>query len=168
MIMDRYTPLLLFLQDLRAPIPEVLRQAATLILNIDLLREFKTETPEPERIRQLVQQGKDQNLPLQVDELGFTIKNKLEEMMQQFASQPGQLELLIQIQGIAALLSSLPLEVNLWKIQNLYFEMLRHVRPHNQAMALEGEATARDWLEHFDKLGDHLRFRLQQRLPDAF
>jgi hypothetical protein len=54
----------------------------------------------------------------------------------------------------------LPFAVLLWKVQNIYYEMLNSVYPQQVRQSESGPGEARDWVEHFAALGAKLSVRL--------
>ena len=59
----------------------------------------------------------------------------------------------------ADLIHNLPFEVNLWKPQNTYHQMLTEVLPDMHVRAGDGDQTAKAWVEKFNELGSKLGFR---------
>jgi hypothetical protein len=51
--------------------------------------------------------------------------------------------------------------LNLWKVQNTYWAMLRDVLPGYRERAAGGDAHAREWIEHFFGLGESLQFCME-------
>jgi hypothetical protein len=59
LISQRYTPLMRFLNDLRAPFPSALQAAADFILHRDVRRQFEADQPpDPERLRSLLEEAR--------------------------------------------------------------------------------------------------------------
>ena len=159
-ITDQYTPLMRFLKDLGTPLPGALKAAANFILNADLRRQFEGETPDPARIRTLLQEAQTNNVDLQREELGYAIKAHLDARLARITATPDDVALLASTAEIAEIVRSMDIEVNLWKTQNLFFNLLKDVWPRQQAAAGQGDATAKMLLESFVKLGDQLGFKL--------
>ena len=63
-------------------------------------------------------------MPLDKDALAFTAKKHFERLSDEFAKTPEDLEVLQRLSASAALLPCLPFEVNLWKPQNIYYQLL--------------------------------------------
>jgi len=58
------------------------------------------------------------------------------------------------------MLCFLPFPVDLWKVQNLYHEMLKSVYPEFQKRTQQGDEAAREWLSQFVSLGQQLSIRV--------
>ena len=61
------------------------------------------------------------------------------------------------VQAAAALVRTLPFEVDLWRAQNVYYELLRGVYPEFLDKADQGDEEAHAWVERFVPLGEALR-----------
>ena len=162
LITERYAPLMLFLRDLGASLPLALQTAADFILQIDICRAFESGQTDLERLRQLCEEGKARNVEVFDLDLCYTIKKRLEAMMLQFAANPGDLSFLRNLEGTSAIVGTLSLELNLWRVQNTYYDMLQCVFPKFRAAAIQGDEISQDWIRHFLSLGDHLGFDIKQ------
>jgi len=159
-IADQFTPLMRFLKDIGAPMPPALRTAAVFILNIELRRKFEKDDPDPNRLRALLDEAQTDNVELHRDALGYTIKAYFDRQLERLAETPDDVSLLARTAEIADIVRTTDIEVNLWKTQNLYFRMLNTVAPGRQEKAGQGDSAAKEWLQHFNKLGDQLGFRV--------
>jgi hypothetical protein len=74
------------------------------------------------------------------------------------------LNLLREISNNLQVLRELPLEVNLWTIQNLYCETAREAWPSYLSSSREGDEKARLWTEEFAKVGDLLNISTDDML----
>jgi hypothetical protein len=84
------------------------------------------------------------------------MKRKLNGLMTQLQRRPLNQGLLRKILLLLDLLKELPFAVNLWKVENLYYQMSRTVYPE---LARTGIAPA-GWVEDFLALGSKLRIRV--------
>jgi hypothetical protein len=60
----------------------------------------------------------------------------------------------------AEIVRAMDIEVNLWKTQNLFFQLLNDVAPGWRDKAGRGDTAAQAWLQHFIKFGDQLGFKV--------
>jgi alpha-amylase/alpha-mannosidase (GH57 family) len=153
-------PLMRFLTDLGNPLPLAFRSAAEFILNIDLRRALSSDTLDVERSRVLLDDARVWNVDLDAAGLGYLFGQTLEEMMGEFASTPEELSLLQDMVSAVGLARSLPFEVNLWKVQNIYYEMLLTNYPGFQRKAKKGDETAEEWVTQFISLGEQLSMQI--------
>lgn len=159
-IANEYTPLMRFLKDINAPLPEELRRAADFVLNRDLQRLIDSPDPDPARIRDLLEQANAGNVELDRENLAYSIKGSLDERLARIAENPDDAGLIARAADFAEVTLSMNLDLNLWKTQNAYFQMRRRLASAYQERAQAGDEAAREWLRHFDRLGDQLGFRL--------
>jgi hypothetical protein len=71
---------------------------------------------------------------------------------------PEDVEVLRGLIEAAQLARELPFETNLWKPQNIYFEISRTIRPEWSKRALQGDDAAKLWVLRFADLGEALGF----------
>ncbi|EEF58677.1 DUF3536 domain-containing protein [Pedosphaera parvula] len=160
LITERYAPLMHFLTDLRADLPLALQTAADFILQIDITRGFSAEDVDLEKLRKLCAEGKARDVNVFDEDLCYTIKNRLENMMRDFAANPENMSLLRTMEGLTDIVRTAPLDLNLWRVQNLYYEMLQLAVPKFRAAATQGDVISKDWMNLFLSLGDHLAFEV--------
>jgi hypothetical protein len=157
-ITDAYTPLLRFLEDLGAPLPAALQAASNFILNADLRRQFESDSVDPAKVQQILETSRRSNVELNWPSVAFAAQGNFERCMLSLAANPEDLTLLARAADVAALARDLPFELNLWKTQNTYYEMLRNLHPARLKAADTGDAAAAEWVQLFQTLGDRLGF----------
>ena len=159
---DQHAPLMRFLAELGTPPPKVLHMTAEFVLNGSLRRAFEEEDLDLERIRGLLGAAQRERVTLDGAGLSYALRHTIEFMMERFEAHPAALQHLERLEAAVNLARSLPFEVNLWKVQNRYYQMLQQVRPEFQA---RGGDQARLWLACFDSLGEKLSIRVPEPQP---
>jgi hypothetical protein len=152
-------PLVRFLIDLGNPIPKSLYPAVEFIVNTDLRAALSQDGLEPERINGLLEEARVCNIHLDSEGLGLLFRQAIERMMEGFVSTPEDQTCLEQLVRAAELAQAAPFEVDLWKVQNLYYRMLQEICPQFQQEAQEGDAAAQEWVNQFVALGSQLSVR---------
>jgi alpha-amylase/alpha-mannosidase (GH57 family) len=155
-IHENHAALIQFLRDLGVPLPKPMATAAEFALNGLLRRELAAEPMDIERIRNLLEQARAAKVNLDATTLEFTARTAMERLLEQFAANPGEPELLDRIEKLTGLARSLPFEVVLWRPQNIWFEMRRTVLDEFAQRAAAGDAAAATWVERFRRLGESL------------
>jgi hypothetical protein len=155
---DRYAPLTRFLNDIHVPPLNSLAPATEFVLNTDLQRQFMNGHPDAERVKSLVNEARLSNAALEKDALAFTAKKHFERLSDELSKTPENFEVLQRLSDSAALLPTLPFEVNLWKPQNVYFQLSNTVLPE---MKQRGDEKSKAWAEKFLLLGEKLGFHVQ-------
>lgn len=158
-IYDRHASLMRFLKDLNIPRPKALNTAAEYVLNNGLRRALEKEKPDFERIKALLNEVRKLDLFLEETELGYTLKHTVETTAEKLHDQPTELSLLINLKRLVSLAHSLPFNVDMWKVQNIYYRLLNSIYPEYEQKAKQGDEKARAWVEHFSVLGDKLHIR---------
>jgi len=64
----------------------------------------------------------------------------------------------------AKLVLVLPFEVNLWKTQNIYYNILHACCPDFKKKADLGDENAREWLRNATVLAENFRIRMPERI----
>jgi alpha-amylase/alpha-mannosidase (GH57 family) len=157
-IAERYTPLMKFLRDMRIPLPDGLELASHYALRMDIGQQFASEMPTTERLKQLVQEAKDRNVNVWDKYLSHAVKTRMEALLERIAREPGDPEFTEQVANVAAIVQTLPLDVNWWRVQHIFWKTLQNTVPEFLERARHGEDHARRWLEQFRNLGERLRF----------
>jgi alpha-amylase/alpha-mannosidase (GH57 family) len=134
---EHHAPLLRFLSDLGQPLPEVLRVTGEFVLSSQLRRAFAEEPLDVERIRTLLKVAQREQARLDAAGLGFELQQNLERMAERLRDSPGDAELAARLDSALGLARELPFEVSLWRVQNLYYEVLA------QSQAAGGEQLER-------------------------
>jgi hypothetical protein len=121
---------------------------------------FEQPEIDPEGIQKLLDEASALQVKLDGVSLEYTLRQTLERLMAGFRETPGDFGRLEQIDGVVGIAKGLPFELNLWKVQNIYYEMLNTVFPEWRWKAEHGEAEAHDWVETFLQLGRELSIKV--------
>jgi alpha-amylase/alpha-mannosidase (GH57 family) len=157
---EQHYPPMRFLADLGNPLPKAFHAAVEFIINADLRRALSGDTLEAERIQNLLDEANVWNVELDNEGLAYLFQQSLGGLMRRFKDSPEDIDLLKQLVGLVSLARSMPLTVDLWEIQNLYYEMLRGTYPELQNRAQSGDDAGIEWVTQFVELGQHLRIRV--------
>jgi alpha-amylase/alpha-mannosidase (GH57 family) len=145
--------LMRFLADLGMPMPGPLQKAAEHTLNHRLRLALEHEPFDREQITQLLEQAGSRNITLDHTTLEFTARTRLEALAGRLTETPGDIELLTELERATDILALLPFEVDLWRIRNVYYELLINLMDEYRART---DPTAAQWVEHFTNLGRKL------------
>lgn len=156
-IYEHHAPLMRFLGKLGTPLPKAFQTAAEFVLNNNLRRAFESDDLNLERIATLLDSATREKVVLDAAGLSFTLEKALERMMERLRTDPTDLTLLQKLEAVIELTRSLPFTVNLWKAQNIYYQMLQSVYPEFRART---DRDAQAWVRHFISLGEKLYVRV--------
>ena len=161
LITERYTPLMNFLQSVGAPFPPALETAREYVLHEDIRRQFEAEHIDFDQLRALIQEAQSRDGRVLDPSLSFVVKNRMERMMQHLAAHPEEVERMAELDQLARMVMPLPLGLNLWKVQNTYWELLQGIAGETRARALAGDEAAVRWNQQFAELGRTLGFAVK-------
>jgi hypothetical protein len=160
---EHHAPLMRFLGELGTPAPKVLHMTAEFVLNGSLRRAFEQTELDLEQIRALLDAAQRERVQLDGPGLSYGLNHSIDSMFEGFQTESADLERLQRLEEVVEMARTLPFEVNLWKVQNRYYEMVQRVRPEFLARGDE----ARTWVVHFDSLGEKLGIRVPDVQPTA-
>jgi alpha-amylase/alpha-mannosidase (GH57 family) len=140
------------MRNMNMPLPAGLQAPADFIINQELCREIAAEPMNLERMQVLREEVERFSLKLDQKRLTFEAGRRINALMQEFRQDPENLEKLLQIEQMMEILLSIIGAIDLQESQNLFFKITQEVYPFVQRRAGEGDASARQWVEHFQKL----------------
>jgi alpha-amylase/alpha-mannosidase (GH57 family) len=159
-IYEHHAPLMRFVADLGMPLPTAFRTAIEAVLNADLRRAFQTEPLDLDQVVGLLAEARSWDAQIDRAGLGYRLQQTLSRTFEQFRQQPTDLELLERLGALAELTRASGLTVDLWQVQNAYWDLLRSLYPQFRQRA-DQESPLRDWPAHFVALGHKLGIRVE-------
>ncbi len=154
-------PLMRFLKHLNQPLPLPLRAATEVLFNTDLRWAFTDDDPDFAQIRQLVKEASEWGVHLDVKGLGYKFSKLLDRAAERWREVPQLTELMQMLLSGIELGRELPFELNLWKAQNVYFELVHSTYPDMAELSAAGNEPARVWVEKFLQLGELLHVEVE-------
>jgi alpha-amylase/alpha-mannosidase (GH57 family) len=160
-IYQNHVSLMRFLGSIGIPLPDRLKLAAHMTLNSDLRRALEENEPDLDRIRALVDEAQVAKVEFDAPTLGFTLRQTLERMAGRLAAEPRDYRLLHELDAAVGMARSLPFEVMLWRVQNIYYSLVLAIRQQHPWTGDGNEPAARAWMERFRALGEKLAVRVE-------
>ncbi len=151
-IYEHHAPLMGFLSDMGAPLPKMLHLTAEFVLNTALRKEFLADEIDLERIQGLLDTAAREKIQWDEAWLGYALKRRLSRMADELAVNPRE-ERLQRFNAAVTLVRTLPFEVNLAPVQNVFYQLLQNVYP---TVALEADEASQRWVSEFAALGENL------------
>jgi len=151
-IYEHHAPLMGFLSGMGAPLPKMLHLTAEFVLNTGLRKEFMADELNIERIQTLLDTAARERIQWDEAWLSYTLTRRFGKMADDLAVKP-QEDSLRRFNQAVDLVQSLPFEVDLRRVQNVYYQLLQHVYP---VVAKEGDEASQLWITEFTALGDKL------------
>jgi alpha-amylase/alpha-mannosidase (GH57 family) len=153
-------PLMRFHKELGVPLPRPFLATAEIVLNRYLLEAFQAPDLDLHLIRSLLEEARLLQVELEGAGLEYALRKAIERLAERFRQNPIDLECLQQLEAAMTLETELPFAVLLWKVQNIYYELLHSVYPQQVRESEPGPGEARSWVEHFAALGAKLSVRV--------
>ncbi len=98
-------------------------------------------------------------------EIEFIVRKKLENLIEKLYSS-GNIEVLFELHRLLELIKSLPVEVNFWHIQNIYYKIAKSLYIEFLLRSKEGGENAKKWVASFKYIGEMLFFNIPAILPE--
>ena len=162
-IHDNHASLMRFLTDIRMPFPQVLSVTSDFVMNAALRRAFSDDPLDLGRIATLLDTVKRENINLDAAGLGYALSGRINSLMQAFAAMPEDLPTLERMNEIFTLINSLPFSLNLWKVQNLFYDLKETLFPR---MIERADSESRLWAQQFVDLGSKLGIAVDLPVPE--
>jgi hypothetical protein len=158
-IYEHRAPMMRFLTDLNIPLPPAFHAAAEFVLNGYLREILEREAIDTERVLSSLEAAKFEGVRLDTATLEFAYRQNLQQLTERFVADPSE-ERLTLLSNAVSLLDDLPFSVNLWKVQNGYYQALQTVYPKMVERCGRGDERAQAWINSFKKLGYRLAVKV--------
>jgi alpha-amylase/alpha-mannosidase (GH57 family) len=156
---DNHASLMRFLMMLKMPLPKAFQAAAVVALNGQLRAALSTPPLDVDHIHNLLEEAEAAQIDLDREPLGFTLRKTVGKLAADWYTEPEDLSRLRALQQAVELARSLPFWVDLWKAQNVYYEILQNTYPRAKAQLQNGKTENSEWAREFLAFGDLLRVR---------
>lgn len=160
-IFENHYPVMRVLRENRIPLPKAFSTAVEFVLHTDFRKWMEGEESELDRLQKTVEEFRKWSFKPDETVLSFVSSQKLTLLMEALFQKPEEVSLLEKIDGLLRILESFPLELNLWKSQNIYFALCKQIRNTMLERDKQGDPTAGKWVELMDRLGHRLKVRCQ-------
>jgi hypothetical protein len=148
------------LSELSGPIPTSLHAVAEVILNMNLHHAASGDTIDIESVKDLVAAAEKWQIVLDNEGIGYDYKITLEKMMTDLATNEADAVRIKNVLEAVRLAGDLPFTVDLWKVQNMFWDMFGDAYLRFRAGASSGDAAAKEWVKVFANLGKQLKIKV--------
>jgi len=157
-IYQDHASLLHFLSQAGLPKPPALTMAASFAINAGLRRVLETDPMDQAQLRSYLSLAKADQVKLDTADLSYIADRRMKRAMSELQMSAGSLEMLERALGLARLLTEMPIELNLWQAQNIWYEILRSSSYALTALVSEDRPR---WEKRFNELGACLTFNTE-------
>jgi alpha-amylase/alpha-mannosidase (GH57 family) len=162
-VYETHAPMMRFLSDLRIPLPREFSIAAEFALGSNLREAMEAvDKLDATRIQHLIDEAKEQGLSLDGATLGFALRKTIKKLSEQLLADPDNIDVMKTLEEATGIARNLPFEVNVWKAQNNFYQLLQKIYPKRLEKALQGDAASGEWIEHFVLLGQNLAVKVDR------
>jgi alpha-amylase/alpha-mannosidase (GH57 family) len=155
-----------FVRETGMPVPNYFMTTAETALNLKLQKMFTSDTADAGRLKEDVNETGSWNVDLDSVALEFIIRRRIEGSMAALLEEPENDQRLTELLLLVEAAALLPLEVNLWQTQNMFWTMLQSRA--TDLRSNDGETSERrSWSEAVRNLGQLLFFNVPAVLASA-
>jgi alpha-amylase/alpha-mannosidase (GH57 family) len=140
--------------EVSLPLPRAFHAIAEFALNTQLQRSLAAPELNVEEISVLAADAEAAKVSFDVPTLEYFLRINAERIARRLKDNPGDMELMKQLDAAVGLGRSLPFEVNFWTVQNICYDLLQSAYPAYQKKADEGEESAGLWVSQFRTLAE--------------
>jgi len=151
---ELHGPLVRFLADIHMALPEVLRITGEFVINMQLREELAAPAVDVQRVRTLVEAAGSEHVMLDHAGLSYLLKKRLGDAADAVLQNPIDAAALDHLCDLVQAAKVLPFEVDLWKVQNAFNDLLQTTPD------LTADADSA-WATRFRELGELLNLALQ-------
>jgi alpha-amylase/alpha-mannosidase (GH57 family) len=153
-IYNRDYPLVMALANNDAPIPNAYRTTFEYILNADLIRCFHSERINIRQVERITHELVKWRLSIEdKDQLERLVGESIIKELKRFSQEGDNYTRLERLNRLFPLLNQLDLSPNLYKSQNMYFEISKLSRLY------DGQSP--EWIREFGLLGENLSVKIE-------
>jgi alpha-amylase/alpha-mannosidase (GH57 family) len=158
-IFENHYSIMQAMRENRIPLPRAFSTTVEFILNTDFRKLMEADELDLERLQKLVDEFKKWSYEPDKTILSFITSERMSELMKELFRNPEELSLVKDIDNLLMTLEEVPLELNLWKSQNIYFTLCKQLSSEMQKRREKGDLTAEKWLESMSSIGSHLQVK---------
>jgi hypothetical protein len=147
-----------FSAELGGPLPRAFQVTEALIINNALHRAIGAWPVDINKVRELLDTAGKWQVQLDEGGIGYGFRITLEKTMAALAADPSGLNLESLLAAVS-LARGLPFAIDLWKVQNIFWDMMKKTYPEFKNKAERGDRQAQGWVVDFIALGSLLSIR---------
>ena len=124
------------------------------------ITRIEKEEVDTEKLKRLILESNRWGIHLDRSALEYDASLWVTSLMEKITRDPMNPSLFGRITYVLELLEPLSLNLNLWKAQNMYFNLKEHLKGEMDKKAEKGDGSAKEWLNVFNKLAETLRMKV--------
>jgi alpha-amylase/alpha-mannosidase (GH57 family) len=158
-IFDKHHSIMFALKKNNVPLPKAFSTSVEFILNADFRKLMEAEELDIDGIKKIVDEFAKWTLQPDKALLGFVSSSKIDTMMLELQTDPEKTALLKTIDSLMEILGDFPLDLNLWKSQNIFFTLCNKMYGEMKEKANTGDKRAEEWILSMESIGRRLNVK---------
>jgi len=159
-INQHHHPIIKVVQQLNVPLPRMLSNTISVMLDTDILRALACDPIDFQRLEALVKEAVDSQMEVDRMTLAFIGRRRINSLMQDFLKRPRESGCLQAVEKVLDILAPLNLPFEFWTAQNIYFWVGQRIYQHMRLKAVNGDIRAQKWVKSFERLGWHFKVKI--------
>ena len=155
-VFEKHYSVMYALKENNIPLTKAFAASIEFVLNADFKKLMEQDELDLDNLKQTIDEFHKWKLEPDINLLGFAASAKIDDLMSDIRTSPENLVFLEKINNLLETLKIFPLDLNLWKSQNLYFSHCQQFGKDIQERGKGGESQANKWIELMKRLGEHL------------
>jgi alpha-amylase/alpha-mannosidase (GH57 family) len=158
-IFDKHHSIMFALKEKNVPLPKAFVTSVEFILNADFKKLMEKDELDIDGIQRIVDEFAKWALQPDKTLLGFASSSKINTLMLELQIHPENLSFLKTIDTLLEILEDFPLDLNLWKSQNIYFTLCNNMYKKMQEKTNTGDPLAYEWIRSMESIGRYLNVK---------
>ncbi len=155
-IYDDEYPLMQAMREMGIPLPEPMTTAIEYVFNNDFKYLLRKDIIDYDRLENLIQDFRDWDISPDLNTLEFVASERILQFLKSLQENPIQVDTIRKTEHLLHILQTLPLQLDLWESQNVYFDIGKKQYEVMLEQAGKDNEEAEEWVEHFNRLGEYL------------
>ncbi len=161
-IFENHYSVMYALKENNIPLPKSFAAAMEFILNADFKKLMEAELLNLENLQKIIDEFKKWEITPDKALLGYVVSSRLDTIMGKVQEEPEELSHLEETEVLLDTLKAFPIDLNLWKSQNIYFKLCKRLETEMRERQKSGDSLAGRWVELMKNIGSHLSVKCFQ------
>jgi alpha-amylase/alpha-mannosidase (GH57 family) len=146
------------------PLPPRLQAVLALALNSRLRQILRSDAPDMRAAMSILGEIRRFGIDPDAVTLEFVLRRNMEDIADRMRQEPLNLDTINLLIDFLNLLPLVPVKVNLWQIQNIYYDLLENPSPSMRVWYSSADHASVTWVRRFRELGEKLGMRVPANL----
>ncbi|HUU52595.1 MAG TPA: DUF3536 domain-containing protein [Candidatus Heimdallarchaeota archaeon] len=155
-IFEKHYTVMYALKENNIPLPKSFAAAMEFILNADFKKLMEEDVLDLKNLKRIIDEFRKWDLTPDKSLLGYVASLKLNMILGEIQTEPKDLSGLKKADDLLNTLKAFPVDLNLWRSQNIYFTLCQNLARVMQEREKSGDPLARQWMELMKNIGSHL------------